>query len=417
MPYCFRKLVFRKSAPVLTAEKSYVIICITLQKGYFCPGKSNGIDMKKALILLLTLATILSLASCGKKPAETTAAETTKAGTTETSVTTDAVTTAPETPKAPETTAAPAYEEVDETVYVYGTGILNVRAEASADSKLLGELKEGQSVKRTGRGNGWSRIIFDGKTCYASSNYLTTVAPFEYEERNETVYVVGADMLNLRTKASLYGDILVSVTYGQELKRTGISKTADENGSTWSRVEYDGKVCYANSAFLSLKSSMAADMEFTPMSDTIYVVAEQSLSLRSDASLSSSVVAYLGYGATLSRTGIAKKADADGILWSRVLFNGRTLYVTSSVTYISTLPTVKFTECNDVYYIGVDTLKLHVTPGLTSSTSFVASKGDKVTVTGRATKADIDGITWYKLLYEGEVCYASASFLSLVVPQ
>lgn len=51
---------------------------------------------------------------------------------------------------------------------------VNLRASASTDSKIIGTLKNGTVLKRTAKGtNGWSRLLYNGKTVYAVSSYLT----------------------------------------------------------------------------------------------------------------------------------------------------------------------------------------------------------------------------------------------------
>ena len=74
----------------------------------------------------------------------------------------------------------PTYKEVDETVYVTGASSLNVRKGPGTSYDKIGTLSEGASIKRVGIGdNGWSKIIYDGKEAYVSSNYLTTKKPAE----------------------------------------------------------------------------------------------------------------------------------------------------------------------------------------------------------------------------------------------
>ena len=70
--------------------------------------------------------------------------------------------------------------EVNETVYA--TAYVNIRSEPSVSSNKLGSLSQGQSVTRTGQGqgeaDGWSRVsLSDGTTAYISSKYLSTTKP------------------------------------------------------------------------------------------------------------------------------------------------------------------------------------------------------------------------------------------------
>ncbi len=388
--------------------------------------------MKKILLITLALIMALSLVSC-KGQGETTDSDTKKTTPTESTnpkdpVTTDPVTTdertEPTTPTTTDTTPVPpdttpdttnplppetAFLDVKETVYVWGTSVLNIRESYSADSKIVGEMKEGESVTRTGYNEKWSRISYYGKTCYASTAYLTTAAPLEYTAKSEKVYVT-SEQLNLRTKASPNAEIVISLKNGDEIERTGVSKTKDENGNEWSRLLYNGVVCYANSAYLSTTPTGAKSLVFKDKNDTVYIIAESALNLRKDASGSATIVTSLGYGEKLTRTGIATEKDSDGILWSRVLWNDQVCYV--STGYLSEKPTVSFAEANEKVYVTADSLYMRSIPSLEGSKPRAMSKGTELTCIGKATVPDADGVTWYKVVYDNVTYYASATYLS-----
>ena len=83
----------------------------------------------------------------------------------------------------------PNFKKVNETVYAIKR--VNIRESYSTSSKSLGKLEKGNSVTRTGIGdNGWDRVVYEGKTCYIFSSYLTTEKPDEEPENkienNET---------------------------------------------------------------------------------------------------------------------------------------------------------------------------------------------------------------------------------------
>lgn len=87
--------------------------------------------------------------------------------------------------QAPEKTAS--FSSTNQTVYA--TGTVNVRSGCSTSSSVVGSLKEGDSVTRIGIGdNGWSKVTYNGSTCYISSTYLTTQKkdkPDEEEEKDD----------------------------------------------------------------------------------------------------------------------------------------------------------------------------------------------------------------------------------------
>lgn len=75
---------------------------------------------------------------------------------------------------------APAEDAVDVTFtetneVVYATTNVNVRSGPGVSYERIGMLTYGQSIVRTGLGdNGWSRVLYQGRTAYMSSMYLST---------------------------------------------------------------------------------------------------------------------------------------------------------------------------------------------------------------------------------------------------
>lgn len=155
--------------------------------------------MKKAIIYGMSLALILSMTACGgsnenaaDKSQETSTPEVSQSVESSTPTPEQTTQTAPETTPTPESVFTPAQEnttapqetdslftETDETMYA--TTTVNVRSSYSTNSDKLGSLTKAQSVKRTGIGTGaaagWSRIEFNGKVAYVSSDYLSATKP------------------------------------------------------------------------------------------------------------------------------------------------------------------------------------------------------------------------------------------------
>ena len=155
--------------------------------------------MKKAIIYGMSLALILSMTACGgsnenaaDKSQETSTPEVSQSVESSTPTPEQTTQTAPETTSTPESVSTPAQEnttapqetdslftETDETMYA--TTTVNVRSSYSTNSDKLGSLTKAQSVTRTGIGTGdaagWSRIEFNGKVAYVSSDYLSATKP------------------------------------------------------------------------------------------------------------------------------------------------------------------------------------------------------------------------------------------------
>ena len=155
--------------------------------------------MKKAIIYGMSLALILSMTACGgsnenaaDKSQETSTPEVSQSMESSTPTPEQTTQTAPETTPTPESVPTPdqkdttAPKETDSlftdcSETMYATTTVNVRSSYSTNSDKLGSLTKAQSVTRTGIGTGaaagWSRIEFNGKVAYVSSDYLSATKP------------------------------------------------------------------------------------------------------------------------------------------------------------------------------------------------------------------------------------------------
>lgn len=152
--------------------------------------------MKKAIIYGMSLALILSMTACGgsnenaaDKSQETSTPEVSQSMESSTPTPEQTTQTAPETTPTPESVSTPARDDTAEqeqlftdcSETMYATTTVNVRSSYSTNSDKLGSLTKAQSVTRTGIGTGdaagWSRIEFNGKVAYVSSDYLSATKP------------------------------------------------------------------------------------------------------------------------------------------------------------------------------------------------------------------------------------------------
>ena len=156
----------------------------------------------------------------------------------------------------------------------------------------------------------------------------------KFDPVDETV--TAKSTTNLRDKPSQGSDskVVETLQNGQTAQRTGTSP------SGWSRVTYNGKTLYAVSSYLTTdlsapKQQTAAQpaedtsglkTKFTSCNET--VTAKDVVNLRTKPSVTdadSTVAASLKAGETATRTGINNDVG-----WSRVEYNGQTLYCVSS---------------------------------------------------------------------------------------
>ena len=123
--------------------------------------------MKKSLWLVLVLGLAFAAQGCGFDP------------TIDSSVMIDKVTPTPEATPTPaaEQTASGVKVEVKSGTY-YASSELNLRSDASSDADLISSVAAGTQLNSTGVcENGWIRVDYNGQTCYASGDFVTTTAP------------------------------------------------------------------------------------------------------------------------------------------------------------------------------------------------------------------------------------------------
>lgn len=124
------------------------------------------------------------------------------------------------------------------------------------DSTVLYALKNGEVATRTGinEKTGWSRLEWNGNTCYAVSSYLTTDLGYQAPVQINTPFtqvselVTAKDTVNLRTLPSVTdpnSQVVVQLKNGEVVTRTGINEDVG-----WSRVEYNGQILYCVSSYL-----------------------------------------------------------------------------------------------------------------------------------------------------------------------
>lgn len=154
-------------------------------------------------------------------------------------------------------------------------------------------------------------------------------AGMKFEEVSETV--TAKDKTNLRNIPRQGSDskVMHTLTNGDTATRTGVSN------SGWSRVIYNGNTYYAVSSYLTTDLNYTTPKpepddgfktKFTSVNER--VTAKDEVNLRSMPSVTdanSQVVATIKNGEVVVRTGINNEQG-----WSRVEYNGQTLYCVSS---------------------------------------------------------------------------------------
>ena len=220
--------------------------------------------------------------------------------------------------------------------------VVNLRDSASTKGNVVGSLKNGDVLTRTATGaNGWSKLSYNGKTVYAVSSYLTTDLSYKpptnssndgFKPVNEKV--TAKDKTNLRSvpNGSDSGTVVYTLKNGEVAVRIGVAD------SGWSKVTYGGKTLYAISSYLTTDLSYKPPVESNSSSETSssglkttftdvdeQVTAKSETNLRSLPSVTDSEVIYtLKNGEYVTRTGVSSNG------WSRLEYNGKTVYAVSS---------------------------------------------------------------------------------------
>lgn len=152
----------------------------------------------------------------------------------------------------------------------------------------------------------------------SSSSSNTTVT---FTDVNEAVYTTKS--CNIRKGYSTDSEKITTLDVNTELKRTGVGN----NG--WSRVEYKGATAYVYTEYLTTtkpNEKIEEEVSFKETNENLY--AKQNCNLRASWSTDSEKVGYLEKGEAVVRTGYASNG------WSRLSYNGQTVYVASRLLVV-----------------------------------------------------------------------------------
>lgn len=248
------------------------------------------------------------------------------------------------------------FTDCSDTVYVVSTE-LNIRTSPEIkDDNIVSNIsaKMDEVLKRTGYNGGWSRVEINGEEYYVSSDCVVVGKPItEFTPCDETVYYVGPyASISLRHKPTLttkmdYSYVVGTIKLNDSLRRLGVAKSADisvdDSGEAyeiiWAKVEIEIKgekvIAYINNKYLTVSQyPEEGEISFDAKDDYLVITAE-SYGLRTSPEYledQSNVGQFVIAGTLVHRTGRATEADADGITWSRVEYNGKVLYMNAEKT-------------------------------------------------------------------------------------
>lgn len=172
----------------------------------------------------------------------------------------------------------------------------------------------GTTVDTGASGSGSGSIGDIGTTVDSSSEEPAgPTITMKFKDCDETV--TPKDAVNLRSTPDQGSNdnVVVKISNGQNVRRTGIST------SGWSRVEYEGQILYCVSSYV---------IAFTDCDETVTPISEVNLRSTPNQGSNDNVVIKISNGQNMKRTGIS------GEDWSRVEYEGQILYCKSSLILV-----------------------------------------------------------------------------------
>ena len=225
--------------------------------------------MKKIISLVLVVLMIaMAMTACksnGTGAESSTPADSIPEGPASGTDTTDA--TAPETDPTDEPGSL-VFADCDEKVYVVDVKSLNLRSTPNFDddSAVAATVAYGTELRRIGKSDVWSKVVYNNAEYYVSTKYVSTTKPDEisFTDCDETVYVL--QDANYRSIPSMADSAMVdTIAKGTAVKRTGVmyepvdAENNPDGVYGWSRVEIEGKVYYMRNSVLTTTAPEAAE--------------------------------------------------------------------------------------------------------------------------------------------------------------
>ena len=289
---------------------------------------------------------------------------------------------------------------------------LNMRSGASTSYRVITVLNKGEVVEVISESNGWSKVKYDGRLGYVSSEYIENI---EEESTNKTTKQVNTATLNVRSGPSTSYSVIGKVHNGNK-----VQVISESNG--WSKIEYNGKNAYVSSMYLkavNVSSDSNKPVEpSTPetpskpeVSKETKIVNTEVLNVRSGPSTSYSKIGKVYKG---NKVGVISESNG----WSKIEFNGKEAYVSSDYlvkennkpetpSKPETLPETKPEAPKETKVVTTDALNVRSGPGTNYSKIGKVYRGNKVGVISESNG-------WSKIEFNGKEAYVSSDYLGKV---
>lgn len=281
--------------------------------------------------------------------------------------------------------AVPFASVAENDTRVITCGTLNLRADATTESTVLGKYGWGTEVQVLGISGDWSYVEVGGQTGYMYSKYLGS------EGATSVTKYVATNSRGLNLRNAPGGDIVTSFPRG-----TQVTVLSTDNG--WSKVSVGDHTGYMASQWLSSSKPSSSTGSSTTVSGTAVVNNPrdtQVLFLRSEPSTASEALGYYRNGKQVTLL-----AKLDG--WYKVSVDGKTGYMMASylkVTSDVTSGTATVYNPNGNSYVN-----FRAGASLNSSILATVPVGTKINVIEKTTD-------WTKTEIDGKIGYISTWFL------
>lgn len=140
----------------------------------------------------------------------------------------------------------------DTSFMVRTTATVNVRMSDSENADKLGKAENGLELTCLEQlQNGWSKVLFEGKTGYIKTDYLVAVGTQNDAGEQNTIVgkAIVMSSVNIRGSADMDGNVL-----GKAYPGTSFDVTAkDWNG--WTTILYNGKTAYIRTEYIEFKAN------------------------------------------------------------------------------------------------------------------------------------------------------------------